>query len=106
MCIRDRFEPLVVQVQGYQLHDLPIVVRDEDPRRLHPTHLRMYYTCLLYTSRFLPEYCKYSALSQAEVEAFHDLIAVQHFATQATIMGIFGLDCFDNTDMDLSLIHI
>lgn len=54
-------------------------------------------------ARFLPEYRKYSTLSQAEVEAFHDLIAVQHFATQATIMGIFGLDCFDNTDMDQQL---
>lgn len=54
-------------------------------------------------ARFLPEYRKYSALSQAEADAFHALIAVQHFSTQATIMGIFGLDCIDNTDMDNQL---
>lgn len=54
-------------------------------------------------SRFVPEYKKYSNLSQVELDAFHDLIAIQHFATQATIMEIFGLDCIDEADMDNQL---
>ena len=54
-------------------------------------------------ARFIPEYKKYNALSQAETAAFHALIAVQHFSTQATIMELFGLDCIDHADMDNQL---
>lgn len=45
--------------------------------------------------RFLPEYSKYSSLSQVEVNAFCDLIAVYHYQVQATVMEIFGYDCVD-----------
>jgi len=54
-------------------------------------------------SRFMPEYRKYNSLSQAEIEAFHALIALQHFSTQATVMELFGYDCLDETDMDNQL---
>ncbi len=54
-------------------------------------------------SRFLPEYQKYSVLSQAEADAFYALIAIQHFSTQATVMELFGLDCLDLTDIDNQL---
>lgn len=54
-------------------------------------------------SRFVPEYKKYIALSQAEIDAFHALIAIQHFSTQATVMEIFGINCIDGTDMDNQL---
>jgi Ser/Thr protein kinase RdoA (MazF antagonist) len=51
-------------------------------------------------TRFLPEYSKYSTLSKNEINAFHDLIAMQHFATQATIMEIFGIDCLSDSELD------
>ena len=51
-------------------------------------------------SRFVPEYVKYNTLSQAEINAFCYLIAIQHFATQATVMEIFGADCLDGKDLD------
>ncbi len=51
-------------------------------------------------SRFVPEYLKYNALSQIEIDAFCDLIAVQHFATQATVMEIFGADCLSDEELD------
>lgn len=54
-------------------------------------------------SRFVPEYLKYNVLSQAEINAFGDLIAIQHFSTQATVMEIFGPDCLDGTDLDNQL---
>lgn len=54
-------------------------------------------------SRFIVEYKKYNTLSQVEIDAFHALIAIQHFSTQATVMEIFGLDCIDGTDMDNQL---
>ena len=54
-------------------------------------------------ARFVPEYRQHSPLSEAETEAFHALIAVQHFATQATIMALFGDDCIDAATMDKQL---
>ena len=54
-------------------------------------------------SRFVPEYRKVNILSQAEIDAFHALIAIQHYSTQATVMEIAGLDCIDETDMDNQL---
>ncbi len=53
--------------------------------------------------RFLPEYLKYSDFSKAEIESFYDLIALYHFALQATIIEIFGIDCVDNDFLDRQL---
>ncbi len=54
-------------------------------------------------SRFLPEYLKYNTLSQPEINAFYDLIALYHFALQATVIENFGLDCVDNAFLDKQL---
>lgn len=54
-------------------------------------------------ARFVPAYRKYSALPPEEIDAFHTLIAVQHFSTQATVMELFGADCIDRTDMEHQL---
>lgn len=54
-------------------------------------------------ARFVPEYRKYNALCQEEIDAFHAMIAVQHFSTQATVMEIAGIDCLNETDMDNQL---
>ena len=54
-------------------------------------------------SRFISEYTKYHPINQAEKDAFYDLIAVQHFSTQATVMEIFGHDCLNNTELDYQL---
>jgi Ser/Thr protein kinase RdoA (MazF antagonist) len=53
--------------------------------------------------RFIPEYKKYNELTQQEIDAFHALIAIQHYSTQATVMELAGLDCIDSTDMDNQL---
>lgn len=53
--------------------------------------------------RFLPEYLKYSSLSKEEIESFYDLIALYHFALQATIIEIFGIDCVDNEFLNRQL---
>jgi Ser/Thr protein kinase RdoA (MazF antagonist) len=54
-------------------------------------------------SRFLPEYRKFNPLSQAEIDAFHPLIAVQHFSTHATVMECLGFDCLSDADIDNQL---
>jgi Ser/Thr protein kinase RdoA (MazF antagonist) len=53
--------------------------------------------------RFIPEYAKYNHLSQSEINAFYDLIAIQHFSTQATVMEIFGHDCLNDSELDYQL---
>jgi Ser/Thr protein kinase RdoA (MazF antagonist) len=54
-------------------------------------------------ARLVPEYLKHSAISSKEIAAFHDLIAMQHFSTQATIMEIFGVDCPSDAELDSQL---
>lgn len=61
---------------------------------------RNYERSKMVLSRFLPEYLKFNTLSQAEIDAFCDLIAIQHFSTQATVMEIYGLDCLDGAALD------
>ena len=51
----------------------------------------------------MSEYLKYNSLSKAEIAAFYDLIALYHFALQATIIEIFGIDCVDKEFFDRQL---
>ena len=53
--------------------------------------------------RFLSEYMKQKPLSQNEIDAFADLIALYHFALQATIIETYGLDCVDHAFLDRQL---
>ncbi len=86
--------------QGFPMYDLTLIC---DMTNYFDFAERNFERSNIVLSRLMPEYRKYSALSQAEADAFHALIAVQHFSTQATVMELFGLDCFDNTDMDNQL---
>ncbi len=54
-------------------------------------------------ARFLPAYLKYSDLMPEEEAAFYDLIALYHFALQATIVEVFGMDCVDEELFDCQL---
>jgi Ser/Thr protein kinase RdoA (MazF antagonist) len=47
-------------------------------------------------NRFLPEYGKYNTVSQNEIDAYYDLIAMYHFTLQATMIELYGLDCVDS----------
>jgi Ser/Thr protein kinase RdoA (MazF antagonist) len=52
---------------------------------------------------FLKGYTKYCTISDMEVNAFYDLIAIYHYQLQATIMEIYGLDCVDEEFLDKQL---
>lgn len=54
-------------------------------------------------TRFLPSYLKYSDLTQKEIAAFPDLIALYHFALQATLLEMFGPDFVDEAFLDRQL---
>lgn len=53
--------------------------------------------------RVLSEYQKVRKLTEQEIGAFYKLLALYHFALQATIVEIFGLDCIDETFIDKQL---
>ena len=52
---------------------------------------------------FLKGYSKYCTLTDMELEAFYDLIAIYHYQLQATIIEIYGLDCVDEEFLDKQL---
>lgn len=54
-------------------------------------------------ARLLPGYSKVITLSKKEIDAFYDLIALYHFALQATIIENNGLDCVNNEFLDKQL---
>ena len=54
-------------------------------------------------TRFLSTYEKYIPLSPRETDALYDIIALYHFALQATIIEIFGINCVDNAFLDRQL---
>lgn len=53
--------------------------------------------------RFLRGYRRHNTVSDAEVVAIDDLLAVYHFQVQATVIEIFGLDCVDEAFIDAQL---
>lgn len=53
--------------------------------------------------RLLPEYLKYHSLSEQEKDSLYDMLALYHFALQATIIEIHGPDCVDNAFFDKQL---
>lgn len=53
--------------------------------------------------RFTTTYEKLIPFEKDEKEAVYDIIALYHFALQATIIEIFGMDCVDNDFFDRQL---
>ena len=86
--------------EGFPMYDLALICNITDYFDLEDDG---YVKSKKVYDRLLPEYLKYSSLTKAEMEAFYDLIALYHFALQATIIEIFGLDCVDNEFLDRQL---
>ena len=53
--------------------------------------------------RFLTGYTEYRPLNQAERRSFYDWVAIRHFQLQATIVEIYGIDCIDESFIDMQL---
>ena len=53
--------------------------------------------------RFLPHYKTENPVSQAEADSLRDLMALYHFALQATIIELYGLDCVSSEFLDRQL---
>lgn len=55
---------------------------------------------------FLKGYTKFCSLSDTELKAFYDLIAIYHYQLQATIIEIYGLECVDEVFLDKQLVWL
>lgn len=86
--------------EGFPMYDLALICNITDYFELEDDG---YMKSKRVYEWLLPEYLKYSSLTRAETEAFYDLIALYHFALQATIIEIFGIDCVDNEFLDRQL---
>jgi Ser/Thr protein kinase RdoA (MazF antagonist) len=89
--------------EGFPMYDLTLIC---DMTKYFDFDERNYERSNKVLSRFVPEYLKYNPLSQEEIYAFCYLIALQHFATQATVMDIFGAYCLDDKDLDNQLVWL
>ena len=86
--------------EGFPLYDPALLCNRTDYFRFR----RGGYACTLHTfGRFLPAYLRYSPISQTEITALPDMIAVYHFALQATIMELHGPGCVDDKFLDSQL---
>lgn len=54
-------------------------------------------------NEFLSEYIKYNSLNNEHLHCIYDLLVLYHFALQATIIELFGLDCVDEAFFDNQL---
>lgn len=86
--------------EGFPLYDPALICNRTDFFDLEEDGL---IKCKEVYERFLAEYLKHNSVSNAETAAFYDLIALYHFALQATIIEIFGLDCVDSAFLDKQL---
>lgn len=85
---------------GFPMYDLTLICDQTEYFRYDEDNLAESDRLL---RRFLPEYTRRVQLSQGEIDAFHALIAMQHFSTQATIVELFGPDCLDDAAIDSQL---
>jgi len=86
--------------KGFPVYDLALIC---NMTRYSEYDERNYDKSNRVLAQFMSEYSKYISLSQSEINAFHYLIALQHFTTQASIMEIFGYEYRDDSYFDNQL---
>ena len=83
--------------KGFPMYDVALLCNRTDYFQLEPDG---YIKSKAVYERFLPEYLRYQEFIKEEQTAFYDLIALYHFALQATIIEVFGMDCVDDAFFD------
>ena len=86
--------------EGFQMYDPALIC---DMTQYFHYDEKNYFKSKSVLHRFIPAYIEHNRLSQAEINAFYDLIALQHFSTQATVMEICGHDCLNDSELDYQL---
>ena len=86
--------------EGFPIYDIALICNMTDYFTYDESRFEKTKTVFI---RALNEYQKYNSLSKKEINSFYDMIAVYHFALQATIIEIHGIDCVDSTFFDNQL---
>ena len=86
--------------EGFAIYDLALICNMTDYFTYDETRFEKTKTVF---NRALNEYQKFNSISQAEINSLCNMIAVYHFALQATIIEIHGIDCVDSTFLDNQL---
>jgi len=86
--------------EGFLMYDIALICNKTDFFTFHESRFQESFAVF---NRFLPGYLAQHTLSPAEIRSFFDWIALYHFALEATIIEINGLDCVDNAFLDNQL---
>lgn len=86
--------------KGFSMYDLALICNRTDYFEFQKDGYQK--TAKVY-ERLLPEYVKINPLSEYEIGSLFDMIALYHFALQATIIEFLGLDCVDHVFFDRQL---
>jgi len=86
--------------EGIRLYDPALICNQTDFFKLDAANFEK--TKAIF-ARFLSQYRQYMPLPELEADALYDVIALYHFALQATILEVFGLDCVDEAFLDRQL---
>ena len=86
--------------EGFRMYDIALICNRTDFFTFHESRFQESKEVF---DRFLPRYLAQHPLSSDEIRSFYDWIALYHFALQATIIEINGLDCVDDTFLDNQL---
>jgi Ser/Thr protein kinase RdoA (MazF antagonist) len=89
--------------KGLPLYDLALISNQTDYFKFRkdgcPKTEKVY-------ERLLSEYLKVNPLTEKEIGSLYDMIALYHFALQATIIEFVGLHRFDDSFFDRQLIWL
>jgi Ser/Thr protein kinase RdoA (MazF antagonist) len=86
--------------EGFPLYDLALICNRTD----YFNYDEMGYAkTKAVFERMLPEYKKHRTITQPEINAVYDMIALYHFALQATIIEMYGINCVDEAFLNNQL---
>lgn len=86
--------------EGFRLYDAALICNRTDFFDLSEDG---FYRSKDVFERFIPAYRRFGELTAEEAASFYDMIALYHYALQATIIEIYGINCVDNEFLDRQL---
>ncbi len=86
--------------KGFPVYDLALICNQTDYFEFQKDG---YHKTSKVYERLLYEYVKINPLAEHEINSLYDMIALYHFALQATIIEFLGLDRFDHVFFDHQL---
>jgi len=86
--------------EGFPLYDLALICNMTDYFNYDEAG---YQKTKMVFEKLLPQYQIHNEVTQTEINCFYGLIALYHFALQATVIEVHGIDCVDSKFLDKQL---